>query len=152
MLPLWVRVDLGVMPMKEYSALPKAPALLKPHYQIVLCHTQDTQRRGSYPFAEMQSVYSTAPADWALYLIENLAQMSFCDKSDFQNVCVKESFQIYQFFHQVDHPIILIQVISVPLLIILINKPDIFLSPNFSYPSNIKLRFSYQTYPVIIVQ
>ena len=35
MLPLWTRVDLGAMAMKEYSAFPKAPALLKYHHQIV---------------------------------------------------------------------------------------------------------------------
>ena len=27
--------DLGAMAMKEYSEFPKAPALLKPHHQIV---------------------------------------------------------------------------------------------------------------------
>ena len=42
MLPLRTRVGLGVMAMKEYSAFPKAPALLKPYYQFVLCHFQDT--------------------------------------------------------------------------------------------------------------
>ena len=30
-----VRVDLGTTAMKEYSAFPNAPALLKPHHQIV---------------------------------------------------------------------------------------------------------------------
>ena len=35
MLPLRARVDLGAMAMKGYSAFPKAPALLKPHHQIV---------------------------------------------------------------------------------------------------------------------
>ena len=29
------RVDVGAMAMKGYSALPKAPALLKPHHQII---------------------------------------------------------------------------------------------------------------------
>ncbi len=29
------RVDRGAMTMKGYSAFPKAPALLEPHYQIV---------------------------------------------------------------------------------------------------------------------
>ena len=29
------RVDLGVIAMNKYSAFPKAPALLKPHDQIV---------------------------------------------------------------------------------------------------------------------
>ena len=33
-LPLQDRMDLGAMAMKEYSAFPKAPALLEPHYQI----------------------------------------------------------------------------------------------------------------------
>ena len=30
-----VRVDLGVMAMKEYSTFHKAPVLQEPHYQIV---------------------------------------------------------------------------------------------------------------------
>ena len=34
-LPLRARVDLGVMKIKAYSALPKAPALLEPHHHIV---------------------------------------------------------------------------------------------------------------------
>ena len=29
MLPLWVRVDLGVMAMNEFSTFPEAPTLLK---------------------------------------------------------------------------------------------------------------------------
>ena len=35
-LPLWARVDLGVMTMKEYSAFPKATPLLKPYRQVIL--------------------------------------------------------------------------------------------------------------------
>ena len=34
-LPLQAKMDQGVMTMKGYSALPKAPALLEPHHQIV---------------------------------------------------------------------------------------------------------------------
>ena len=34
-LPLWDRVDQGVMAIKWYSAFPKAPAILKLHHQIV---------------------------------------------------------------------------------------------------------------------
>ena len=51
--------------MKGYSAFPKAPALLKPHYQIVQCHMQyiHIYLGESYPSAEMQLVHSTAPAD-----------------------------------------------------------------------------------------
>ena len=36
MLPLWARVDPGVMAMKEYSTFPKAPALLEPHHQVIV--------------------------------------------------------------------------------------------------------------------
>ena len=45
-LPFRVSVDLGAMAMKGYSAFPKAPALLEPHYQTVLCHIQDTRWGG----------------------------------------------------------------------------------------------------------
>ena len=67
MLPRQARVDLREMGMKGYSAFPKAPTLLEPHRQIVYCHIQDTcwKGGGSYPSAEVQSVYSTVPANWA---------------------------------------------------------------------------------------
>ena len=65
MLPLRAKVDLEAMTMTGYSAFPKTPALLEPHHEIVSCDIQDTSWRGSYPSAEMQSVYSRAPADWA---------------------------------------------------------------------------------------
>ena len=51
--------------MKGYSTYPKGPAFLEPHHQIVECYIQDTHWRGSYPSAEKQSVYSTAPVNWA---------------------------------------------------------------------------------------
>ena len=35
-LPLQVRVDLGEMVMKGYSAFPKTPVLLEPHHQIFI--------------------------------------------------------------------------------------------------------------------
>ena len=60
-LPLRTRVELEAMAMKGYSAFPKAPALLKPHHHIWTLVIGG----GSYPSAEVQSVYSTAPADWA---------------------------------------------------------------------------------------
>ena len=34
-LPLRARVDMGAMATKGYFAIPKTPALLEPHYQIV---------------------------------------------------------------------------------------------------------------------
>ena len=44
--PLRVKVDLGAIAMKEYSAFPKLPALLKPHCQIILCYILFTRWRG----------------------------------------------------------------------------------------------------------
>ena len=44
--PCWARVDLGAMAIKGCSAFPKAPALLKPYYQIVQCHIQNTRCGG----------------------------------------------------------------------------------------------------------
>ena len=64
-LPLQARVDLGAMAMKRCSIFPKAPALLEPHHQTVKCHIKNTCWGGGYPSAEVQSLYSTAPADWA---------------------------------------------------------------------------------------
>ena len=54
------------MAMKGYSAFSKAQVLLGPRHQIVLCHIHDTRWGEFYPSAEVQSVYSTASADWAL--------------------------------------------------------------------------------------
>ena len=62
MLPLRARVDLGTMAMKGYSTFPKAPALLESHHQIVLNDFQNTHWGSLTP---LQSVYSTAPANWA---------------------------------------------------------------------------------------
>ena len=31
------------MAVKEYSAFPKAPSLLEPHYQFTKCNIQDTR-------------------------------------------------------------------------------------------------------------
>ena len=51
--------------MKEYSAFPKAPALLEPYHQIASCDIQDAHCGGSYPSVELQSMYSIAAADLA---------------------------------------------------------------------------------------
>ena len=39
--------------------------LLEPHHQICLVLYSGNSLRWSYPFADGQSLYSTAPADWA---------------------------------------------------------------------------------------
>ena len=70
MLLLWVRVDLGTMAMKGYSIFPKAPALQEPQHQMVyLSNPEYLLGRGSYPSAEMQSMYSTDPADGIFCLV-----------------------------------------------------------------------------------
>ena len=53
--------------MKWYSAFPKAPALLEPRPSdcLVSYPRHSLVGGGSYPSAEVQSVYFTAPADWA---------------------------------------------------------------------------------------
>ena len=59
MLPLRARVNLGTMALKGCSVF---PALQGAHHETVQCHIQNTHSGGgSYPSAEKQSVYSTAP-------------------------------------------------------------------------------------------
>ena len=73
MLPVQARANLAAMAMKGCSAFPKAPALLEPHYQIGY-PGYDTKHCGGggqfYLSAEVQLVYSTAPADWATERVE----------------------------------------------------------------------------------
>ena len=53
--------------MKGYSTFTKAPALLEPHTFSVMSRNL-LGGGGSYPSAEVQSVYSTA--DWAIFTLE----------------------------------------------------------------------------------
>ena len=53
------------MVIKGYSAFPETPTLLEPHHQIVFCHIRTLVGGVFHPFAEMQSMYSTAPSEWA---------------------------------------------------------------------------------------
>ena len=57
---LTLLVDLGVMAMKGYSAFPKAPALLESQSLVSYAGHSLVE---SYPSEDMQSVYSTTPAD-----------------------------------------------------------------------------------------
>ena len=84
MLPLRATVDLGSMAMKEYSAFPKAPAVLEHHHQIIVSYPGHSMGF-FYSSAEMQSVYSIAPADWAkvsvcksLVLYRNIRNVLLC--------------------------------------------------------------------------
>ena len=58
-LPLWTRVDLGVMTIERYSELPNAPELLKPRYPIIKFHNKLPRCEESFLSVEKQSVYST---------------------------------------------------------------------------------------------
>ena len=49
-------MDLGAMAMKEYSAFPKAPALLELHHETLVSYPGHSFR-SSYPSAEKQSVF-----------------------------------------------------------------------------------------------
>ena len=56
------------MAMKGCSTFSNAPALLEPHHQITIVSYQGHLLwMRSYPSAEVQSVYSTAPADWVIH-------------------------------------------------------------------------------------
>ena len=63
-LSLWVRLNLGVMTVKEYSTFPKAQGWELFHqmqFNVIL----KTLTGGFLPTAEMQSASSTVPANWA---------------------------------------------------------------------------------------
>ena len=78
MLPLRPKMDLGTKAIKRYSAFPKAPALLEPHHQIVLCHIVGW---GVLPICREESVYSTATADWANRPSDQVRAKVVCYKS-----------------------------------------------------------------------
>ena len=70
-LPHYARVGQEAMAMKGYSAFPKAPALLEPSDCLVSYPGQSLWGGGgAHPSAVVQSVYSTAPADWANQLVD----------------------------------------------------------------------------------
>ena len=58
MLPFRVTVELQAMELRGYYTFPKAPALL-----LNIIFRKHVGAGGSYPTAEMESVYSTVPAD-----------------------------------------------------------------------------------------
>ena len=77
MLQFRARVDLGVMAMKGCFAFLKAPASQETHHQICLVsYTGHSLGAESYPSAEVQSMYSTAPADWAIQTKDIVSNMS----------------------------------------------------------------------------
>ena len=65
-LPLWARVDLGEMAITGYSAVPRSSNITEASQSNCLVSYSGHSLMGSYPSVEKQSVYSTAPADWAI--------------------------------------------------------------------------------------
>ena len=65
MLPLWARVDLEAMAMKGYSAFPNLQHYWNLTIRLLRVISRILIWAGSYPTTEKQSVYSTAPANWA---------------------------------------------------------------------------------------
>ena len=61
MLPRRARVDLGAMAMKGYSLFPRITGTSPS--DCLVSYPGHALVGGSYPSAEVQSVYSTAPAD-----------------------------------------------------------------------------------------
>ena len=68
-LPHWARVDLGAMAIKGYPYNPKSSRTWTPPSENLVSYPVRSLGR-FYPSAEMQSLYSTVPADWALYLFK----------------------------------------------------------------------------------
>ena len=83
MLPLRARVDLGTIAMKDYAVFPK----LQDYWNLTIRLFNDIfktlDRTGSYPIAEMWSVYSTAPADLASGWLVGFMLFNFLLKSVF---------------------------------------------------------------------
>ena len=66
MLPLRARVDLGAMAIKGYSAFPKLQHLWNLTIRLIsVIYRTFVGGGASNPSAEVQSVFSTFPADWA---------------------------------------------------------------------------------------
>ena len=61
-LPSGARVDQEAMAMKGCSVFPKAPALLGPHHQTVLCHIQDIHWVGVLPLCRGAVSVSYTPS------------------------------------------------------------------------------------------
>ena len=65
MLPLRARVDLGALAVKGFPHSPKLQYCWNLTIRLFSVINRTFIEVGSYPSAEKQSVYSTAPADWA---------------------------------------------------------------------------------------
>ena len=87
-LPLRCEMELGAMAMKRYSTFPSDPTLLEPRHYIVWCHIQNSHSwgGGSYPSAELQSVYSAAPVGCTSLCIVEHNRLQAALKNQFWNL------------------------------------------------------------------
>ena len=106
-LPLQDRVDLGAKSVKEYFTFPNLQGWSLNIRRI--CYIQETQWVASYPSAEMLSVYSTAPTDWAsnlswLFFFSIDATLMSSSRFNYLILAVDrlDSFTQYQVRHAVD--------------------------------------------------
>ena len=90
------RVDLGAMVMKGYSTFHKATALLEPCHQncFVSCLGHSLFWGGSYPTAKMQSMYSTAQANWTEKTFK-ISCVQYFYVLLFVSMCLSQTFPIY---------------------------------------------------------
>ena len=68
-LHLQTRVDLGAMAKKRYSIFPRAPLTGSLQSDCLMSYLEHSSVE-FYSLAEMQLVYFTAPADWAVIVIQ----------------------------------------------------------------------------------
>ena len=80
------------MAMMGYIIFTKYPGR-ELHHQMVQCHIQDTRWEGSYPLAEMQSAYSTTPADRSEN--EFLLVLYIYNLCVYTRVCAWDSYEFY---------------------------------------------------------
>ena len=69
MVALRVRVDLGAMVMMGVLRLPQSSSFTGTSQSDFLVSYQGYSLRESYPSVEMQSMYSTPPGDWAIFVL-----------------------------------------------------------------------------------
>ena len=99
MLSLQGRVDLEAMALKEYSAFPKAPTLLKPHYQIA-CVMSRTLIGGVLPLCKdaVGVFYSPSQLGLCVYIYIYIYLLDKSNSSFVSLIFVHQIFKNYQFW------------------------------------------------------